>query len=152
MSHMIQKPQKTLLGVLFELLRGVIHHITLLGLIAHRSAEFTGHQCLRHVLLSMLPEKERHLLSLHQYSPHQELIERVGKTPCLWIVYVHNLFLASFFVLISGRLQLKTEGARRQNYFSIYFLNAETDFTGLKEASIFYWSSSLPLVCMAVQS
>lgn len=69
----------------------------------------------------MLPEEERHFLPLHQNSPHQKLIERVGKAPRLWVVYVHDLLFASLFTLLTGGLQLGTEeGARTQSCDSLH--------------------------------
>lgn len=104
-----QKPEKTLLWVLLELLWGVIHHIAFLGLVAHRAAEFTSHQCLCHIFLSVLPEEERHFLSLHQHCPNKKLVERIGKPSRLWVINVHNLLFASLLVLLSSRVQLKSE-------------------------------------------
>lgn len=100
--------------MLFELLGGVVHHVALLGLVAHGAAEFAGHQRLRHVLLSVLPEEQRHFLPLHQHCPHQELVERVGETASLWVIDIHNLLFASLLVLIRCVLQLRNKKSRTE--------------------------------------
>lgn len=58
----------------------------------------------------MLPEEERHFLPLHQHCPHEEFVERVGETPGLRVINVHNLLFASLLVLLSRGVQLKSKG------------------------------------------
>ena len=101
-------------GVVVELLRYVVHHVVLRGLVGHGFAEFAGHQGLGHGLLTMLPEEESHLLPLHQHGPHQQLVEGVGEAPSLGIINVHNVLLALLLGLLSRRFQL--EGTRTWEY------------------------------------
>lgn len=78
-----------------QLLGDVVHHVVLGRLVRHGLAELASHQGLGHGLFAVLPEEERHLLTLHEHGPHHELVEREGEVVDFGVVQVDvHLLLA----------------------------------------------------------
>jgi hypothetical protein len=89
-----------------QLLGNVINHVILRGLMSHGFAELTGHQGLGHGLLAMLLEEQCHLLSLHEDSPHHQLVEREREMVDLRVIQVD----VHFFFTLLGCLSSSSQG------------------------------------------
>lgn len=90
-------------GVVVQLLGNVIDHVILRSLVSHGLAELAGHQGFGHGLLSVLPEEQGHLLSLHEDGPHHQLMEGEWKVVDLRIIQVDvHLFLTLLSCLPSS--------------------------------------------------
>lgn len=69
----------------------------------HGFIEFTCHQSFGHGLFSPLPEKQSHLLALHENSPHHQLMEGVLESTDLWVINVNiDFFLFLLLRLLSA--------------------------------------------------
>lgn len=88
--------EENLPRIMVQLLGYVIHHVIFWCFMGHGFAEFAGHQCFSHSLLSVLPKEEGHLLALHKHCPHHQLVERKGKMIYLRVIQININFFFSF--------------------------------------------------------
>ena len=93
-------PSRRSLGIVVQVLGDVVHQLTLGGLVGHGLVQLACHQGLGHALLPALPEEDRHLLALHQHSPHHQLVEGVLESTHSRVIHINVQLLLLFLLLL----------------------------------------------------